>query len=197
MKGLIICAGLLVAAIMMTGTGIFLLVARYQMEAPQEYQDASINYRPRLAESHIKATVAKDDVDIVAARMTGFIGRNGGEVTDVWEGIGRTVIRARGPSGMVEQIATLANPAHTLSPGYRDWPQEERATREGELQEVAVTIRGIPYRRLMLRLGLATTIGGAICTLIGAATLGGMTMARLNRQASEALDEEEGPQIGS
>ena len=188
MKGVLICAALLCTAIAMMGTGITLLVVRYQAEAPQEYRDASINYQPRLPSGKIKVVVAKHDSKIVQARIERFIRSNGGEIWYSYDGS----VTAAAPMGTATHISLLNTKRKRLSPGYKEWPKVPPSAepREGPEQKIRVSITGVPYRKLMLDLGVATTSGGAIITVIAGIVLIFLTKDELERRR-DSKDEEE------
>lgn len=191
MKGVLICAALLCAAIAMMGTGITLLVMRYQAEAPQEYRDASINYHPRLPSGRIKVVVAKDDNRTVQARIERFIRGNGGTIEYSYD----DSITATVPRATASHISLLNTKRKRLSPGYKVWPKAPPAAnpREGPEQKIRVSITGVPYRKLMLDLGVGTTASGAIITVVAGILLIFLTKDELERRrdSKEAAERQE------
>ena len=190
MKGIWICAALLCAAIAMMVSGITLLVIRYQAEAPPEYRDASINYRPRLPHEETQVVVAKDDKKTIRTRIVNFIKFNGGEVTQNYH----YRVKAQAPEGVARHIGALNTTGNRLSPGYKNWPKDPPAAvnpREGRRIEIQVSIAGVPYRKLMLDLGASTTSAGAVLTVVAAIVLGFVPKDEATRRNNAAKEPEE------
>ena len=188
MKGIWICTALLLASMAMTGTGITLLVLRYQAEAPPEYHDASINYRPRLSELDTQVIVAKDDQEVMRKRVVSFVQRHNGTVASQYS----TRVRGEVPLGAAEHIHRLHSKHYRLSPGYKDWPGPSTPEmKQGPRVKVKVDFRKAPYRKLMLDLGASTTAAGAVLTFINAVILTAVIMENVSNAKKQAEGETE------
>ena len=170
MKAVIIVAIILFCcALASMGTGITLLVKRYQMEAPQHYRDESINYSERLPKSTTRIVVALDDRSVMSERVQRFIKRNGGEVEYTRNEFHAKHIKALVPLEVHRHIASLHKKGWKMSSGYAHWPGSwQKLDVSEDRYDIMVKIRGVPYHKKMLDIGVGTLMAGGVMLFFGA-----------------------------
>lgn len=154
---------ILTICVLLLGTGITFLVVRHQQGPPDWYRDAAINYENFQPRSKVTVRVVKGDTEVMLNRIASFVKKNRGTIKYQ----GKTYMTAIVDTEIARTVSVLNQDANQLSPRYREWPDWTEPLKVAPAHSesrMKVSVRSMPYNKVMLDAGIAMTISGGILT---------------------------------